>query len=67
MSEYVVSNPIFYINETEYKTNISTPILSGSGENIISFGYLAANASPKISGGGFADYSSTSGSGGFEF
>ena len=67
MSASSVSKPIFEIKSTEDKTNISTPILSGSGKNIVSFGSLAASALPKISGGGFAAYSSTSGSGGFKF
>ena len=61
------SKPIFDINATEDKTKISTPMLSGSGKNVVSFGSLAASASPKISGGGFAAYSSTRGSGGFKF
>ena len=55
------SKPIFEIKSTEYKTNIYTPMLSGAGGNVVSFGSLAASASPKISGGGFADYSNTSG------
>ena len=44
---------IFDIKATEYKTNISTPMLSGSGKNVLSFGSLSASASPKIIGGGF--------------
>ena len=62
-----VSYPIFEIKATEYKTNISTPMFSGSGKNVVSFGYLAVSAFPKISGGGLADSPSTSGSGGFKF
>ena len=62
-----VSKPIFDINATEEKTNISTPMMSGSDKNVVSFGSLAASVSPKSSGDGFADYSSTSGSGGFKF
>ena len=67
MSASVVSKPIFYIKVTEDKTNISTPMLSGSGKKVVSFGSLDASAPPKISGGGFATYSSTSGSVGFNF
>ena len=47
------SKPIFEIKATEYNTNISTPMLSRSGKKFLYFGYLAASASPKISGGGF--------------
>ena len=60
VSASAVSKPIFYINTTEDKTNISTPMLSGSDKNILSFSSLAASALPKSSGGGLADYSSTS-------
>ena len=67
VSASVVSNPIFEINATEDKTNICTPMLSGSGKNVGYFGSLAASASPKISGGGFAACFSTSGSVGFKF
>ena len=67
MSASDVSKTIFDIKATEYKTKISTPMLSESGENTLSFGYMAASASPKVSGGGFTTYSSTSGSGGFKF
>ena len=67
VSASAVGKPIFEIKATEDKTNISTPMLYGSGKNIASFGSMDASASPKISGGGFADYSSTSGSGGFKF
>ena len=42
-------------------------MFSGSGKNVVSVGSLAASASPKISGGGFAAYYSTSVSGGFRF
>ena len=62
-----ISKPIFDIKATENKTNISTPLLSGSVKNFVSFGSLAASTSPKSSGGGFAAYSNTSGSGGFMF
>ena len=62
-----VSKKIFDINNTEDKTNISTPILSGSGKNVASFGSMDARASPKINGGVFAAYSRTSGSGSFKF
>ena len=48
-----VSKPIFYIKATEDKTNISTPMLYGSEKTFLSFGSLAASASPKSSGGGF--------------
>ena len=57
---YAVSKPIFEIKVTEENTNILTPMLSRSGKNSISFGSLAANVSPKSSGGGFAAYSRTS-------
>ena len=67
MSASAVSEPICVINSTEYKTNIYTPMLSGSGKNAVSFGSLGASASLKTSGGGFVDYSSTSRSGGFQF
>ena len=62
-----VSKPIFDIKFTEDRNNISTPIISVSGRNFLSFGSLAKSASPKSSGGGFADYSSTSVSGRFKF
>ena len=62
-----VSNQIFGIKATEDKNKIYTPMLSGSGKNVIFFGSLAASALPKISGGRFADYYSTSGSEGFMF
>ena len=42
-------------------------MLSVSGKNLLSFGYLAASVSPKTSSGGFDAYSRTSGSGGFKF
>ena len=41
-------------------------MFSGSGKNVVSLGSLAASVSPKISSGGFADYSDTSGLGGFK-
>ena len=47
-----VNKPIFEIKATEDNTNISTPMLSGSGKKVVSFGSMALNASPKISGGG---------------
>ena len=50
-----VSKPIFEIKDTEYKTNISAPMLSGSVKNSACFGSLAARSSPKISGGGFSE------------
>ena len=53
MSAYAVSKPIFDIKATEDKTKISTPLLSVSDKNVLSFGYLDASTSPKISGGGF--------------
>ena len=46
------SNPISDIKPTEDKTNILTPFFSGSIKKVLSFGSLAASASPKISGGG---------------
>ena len=67
VSASTISMPIFEITATEDKTNISTPILSESGKKSISFDSLAARASPKISVGGFATYSSTIRSGGFKF
>ena len=67
VSDYAVSKTIFEIKATEEKNNISTPIMSVSGKAVLSFGSLAASASPKISGGGFAAYSSTSRPGGFRF
>ena len=50
-----VSNPIFDTKSTEDKTKISTPMLSGSGKNILFFGYLAEISLTKISGGGFSE------------
>ena len=67
VSASAVGKPIFEINDTKDKTNISTPMLSGSGKNVGSFGSMVARASPKSSGGGLAAYSSTSRSGGFKF
>ena len=64
MISSALSKTIFEIKATEDKTNISTPMLSGSGKNAVSFGSLDASSSQKISGGGFAAYSSTGGSGG---
>ena len=68
VSASVVSYTIFDIKATEDKTNISTPMLYWSGKHVVSFGSLAENASQESSGGGFANtYSSTRGSGGFDF
>ena len=67
VSASTISMPIFDITATEDKTNISTPILSESGKNSLSFGSLAARANPKISVGGFGTYSSTIKAGGFKF
>ena len=53
MSASAASKPIFDIKDTEDKTNISTPMLPGSGKNILTFGSLAASALHKISGGVF--------------
>ena len=53
VSASAVSKPVFAIMATEGKSNISTPILSGSGKNVLSFGSLYASASPNRSGGGF--------------
>ena len=59
-----LSKTIFEIKATGENTNIYTPMLSGSGKNVLSFVSLVTSASPKSSGGGFAAYSSTGGSGG---
>ena len=67
VSASAVSKPIFEIKTTEENTKITTPLFSGSGKNVVSFGSLDASASPKSRDGGFADYSSTRGSGGFNF
>ena len=67
MSASAVSKPVFETKATEDKNNISTPMLSGSSKSALSFGYLDTSVSPKISGGGFTAYCSTSGSGGFKF
>ena len=67
VSTSAVSKPIFYIKATEDKTKIPAPMLSESGKNFVSFGSLDPSASPKSTGGGFAAYFSTSGSGGFKF
>ena len=58
-----LSRTIFEIKATGEKTNISTPMLSGSGKNTLSFVSLDASAFPKISGCWFAAYSSTNVSG----
>ena len=60
MSASAVSRPIFEIKDTEDKTKITTPMMSGSGKNVISLGSLAASDSPKISSCGFYAYSITS-------
>ena len=65
VSVSTVSKPIFDIKDTGDNSKITTPMLSGSGKNIKFFCCLDASASPKSSGGGFSDYSSTIGSGGF--
>ena len=67
VSASAVSNPIFEINSTEDKTKMFTPMFSGLGKKTVSFGSMAARASPKISSGGFSDYYSTSGSRDFKF
>ena len=41
VSASAVSKPIFHIKATEYKTNTSTPMVYGSGKNILSFGSLS--------------------------
>ena len=56
---------MFEIKATEEKDKISTPMLSGSGKTVLFFGSLDASASPKISGGQFADSSRKIGSGSF--
>ena len=48
-----VRNPIFEIDAIEYKTNTSSPMFSVSGKKFLSFGSLAARASPKASVVGF--------------
>ena len=53
VSSSAVSKPIFKIKATEDKSKISTSMLNLSGKNVVSFGYLAVIASPKISSGGF--------------
>ena len=67
MSASAVNNPIFETKATEYKTKIFTTMLSRSRKTVLSFGYMAASASPKISDGGFTTYSRTSGSGVLKF
>ena len=42
-------------------------MLSGSGKNVVSFGYLDARTFPERNGGGFYNYSRKSGSGDFKF
>ena len=46
---------IFEISSTEENSNISTPMLSGSSKNVLSFVSMAGSALPKISGGGFGE------------
>ena len=60
MSASAVGKTIFEIKDTEDKTKITTPIISGSGKNVISLGSLDASDSPKISSCGFNAYSITS-------
>ena len=67
VSAYAVSKTIFDIKATEENTKISTPMLSGSVKNILSFGSMDESAPPKSNSGELATYSSTSGSGGFKF
>ena len=55
VSASAVSKPIFEIKATEEKSNISSPMFSGSGKYILSFGSLAASASPNSSGGEFCE------------
>ena len=55
MSDSAFIKLIFDITATEEKNKISTPMLSGSGKNIVSFGCLDASALPKISGDGFGE------------
>ena len=62
-----VSKAIFDIKAADKKNNIYTPMLSISGKNSPSFVSLDSITSPKISSGGFADSSSTSGSEGIKF
>ena len=56
MISSTVSNPIYYTKATEDNTTISTPMLSGSGKNILSFDFLDESALPKSRGGGFGDF-----------
>ena len=62
-----VSKPIFEINTIEENTKITTPMFSGSGKNLLSFGSIDESASPKTSSGEFAAYLSTSAPRGFKF
>ena len=55
-SASAVSKTIFETKSTEDKTNISTPMFSGSVKNFTSFGSLAVRSPPKISSGSFADF-----------
>ena len=67
MSASAVSKTIFEIKANGDKTNIYISMLSGSVKNFLSFGSMDESAAPKSSGGGFTDYSSTRGLGGFKF
>ena len=64
LSASSVSKPISEIKANECNTKVYTPILYG---NVVYFGFLAANALPKISSGGFANYYTTRRSVGFKF
>ena len=55
MSSSALNKPIFEIKSTEENTKISTPMLFGSGKKAISFGSLAASASPKSEVVGFVN------------
>ena len=55
-SASAVSKPIFEIKATEDMINIYTPMLSGSGKNVLYSDFLDASASTKINGDGFATY-----------
>ena len=66
VSASALSKTIFEINSTEDKNKISTPMVSGSGKNVVSFGSLVGRTSPKSSSEGCDAYSSTSVSTGFK-
>ena len=55
VSASTVSKPIFDINVTEDNTKNYTPMLSVRGKNVLTFGSLAASASPKSGAGGFSE------------